>query len=1142
MHHPFHIGTRRLLTVIFWALLLAGLLREGAEWALRSSLERILQVSAPDAQFHLLKLSVESESGAGSWHGVAVRWEGVRLNLLTGGGVDRFELGPALAPMLKARSLSFKRVWPLVTGDVMRLELSPFRPDWGRFSRAPQGSAETGGESARPWQVEIPFHLHVRQVLADTPWGRWRGPASLEGEGSGRRGRWSAELGSGGGRFEALGNWAPTGVAGEATLLAAGGTAAHASFDWGEGGASVRLDGGEGQQHWTIDVQGEAGRTFQVSVARGAGAAGKPGQTLSFQVEPGREAGAWPQIANVAGRVILPDIKLGGGAAFLDGRVSADPQGAAEPGQTCVALLVTGRMALPERSFMLRSSLMARGVAGRAAEGLLEGSASPVPRPLVEEPPPVAYWRISAAKDGAGEKLVGLFRAGASIVEANASSIREGWRWDGAWTFPSGSAKLVGRWSSGRYSTSGSFDFRKRPPLAEGWILPAPPLAGNFGVEGSQEGLKRLSLDARGSGLWQTSMTTTGWKVEVKGGMVEGGGLSIRGLDITASGPGSPSLAFGDAFRAQLSAEDFRLGHQDLGRVGARVASDSRRGVTVRADSQLKFLDGQCSLQATVKKGGAEFSLSNAQVSLVGGSVQFSEVSASWNGRTEDPVDWKAGRAKVYGEAIEGLEGRCTVSPELDGVVLDGHVKHWGGDVVARLPLGGPAKPILRLDARGVDAAPVPPYIRQWVELPLTAGAGKLTGSVLIDLDDAVEGLGIDVDLQDVDIRVPNETSVLARCGGRFHGLLAGGVFEIPEASMSVDGGKVPTTFALRSDDAGTRFTFGTPVMEAERLQKAAFDFLPEALGYATLQGSASVSGHFTSSGGQTRMDLVLHPDKVEFMSEDKSLRLRGVTGTLPIPLGLGGREPDLSGYQNPARVGHLDGFRQLEHEPGDCQPLSVERIRYSVFTADHLKLYTRADGGVLGLWLTGADLWGGRLRGAGRFALSSDGIRYAAQFLGRDLSLKAFCEQSGALKDFISGTAMASVTVGGDGIGATRAKALAEVWVDPEGPEPLVISRDFLVKMGGEKIRSLLHSDLLEYDVAALTCGLSGGTLSVYELDLSHKANPLKALMRKDVSFEVRVPQRNSISLDQLAKNIKNLEVRAGIGKAPPPKKGRRR
>ena len=611
---------------------------------------------------------------------------------------------------------------------------------------------------------------------------------------------------------------------------------------------------------------------------------------------------------------------------------------------------------------------------------------------------------------------------------------------------------------------------------------------------------------------------------------------------LTAWGKGPLNLSLGGVFRAEMAATDFRLGNQDLGRVGVKLSSDGKRGAVLKADSQLHFLDGHCSLEATAKRGGGGFALSNGQVDLVGGAVQFSEVSASWSGRTDDPARWSAGRAKIYGEGVQGLQGHCTIAPGLDGVILDGRGSHWGGEVTARLPLGSSGRPLLRLDARGVDAAPVPPYLREWVQLPLTAGSGKLSGSVLIDLDNAVEGLTIDADLSDVDIRVPDETSLLPRCGGRFHGLLSGGVFEIPEASMTLDGGRVPTSFALRSDAAGTRFSFATPVIEAERLQKAAFDFLPESLGYATFQGSAAASGVFTAVDGQMRMDLVVRTDKLEYMSEDKSLRLRGVSGTLPIPLNLGGQEPDLTGYQNPARVGQMDGFRQLEHVPASTEPLSVDRIRYSVFSADGLKLHTRVDDGVLSLWLTDAELWGGRLRGSGRFALSGGGIRYAAQFLGRDLSLKAFCEQSGALRDFISGTAEASVTLGGDGIGATKAKALAEVWVDPEGPEPLVISRDFLVKMGGDKIRSLLHSDILEYDKAALTCGLSGGTLSVYELDLSHRANPLKALMRKDVSFEVRVPQRNSISLDQLAKNIKNLEVHAGIGKAPPPKRSRPR
>jgi hypothetical protein len=63
----------------------------------------------------------------------------------------------------------------------------------------------------------------------------------------------------------------------------------------------------------------------------------------------------------------------------------------------------------------------------------------------------------------------------------------------------------------------------------------------------------------------------------------------------------------------------------------------------------------------------------------------------------------------------------------------------------------------------------------------------------------------------------------------------------------------------------------------------------------------------------------------------------------------------------------------------------------------------------------------------------------------------------------------------------------------------------------------------------------LDRGIVTFYDLKLFHEANPVKALFRKDVSFELRVPGRNTISVWQLLNHIKGLEsLSAGSDGSP--------
>lgn len=1110
------------VSVLFWALLAAGLLREGTEWALKASLARLLQVRAPDARVHFLRLSAESSAGEGAWRGVAVRWRGATAKLFGRSALETFELGPSLAPLLRVRDLRLQRLWPLMTGTVARVEVSLFRPDWRRFA---------GGPSEAPgWLLDLPLRLQVPVLSVTTPSGKWQGPAAIRASGGGGRGTWSAELSGALGRLDASGRWSNRGIGGEITTEDPRGERSHGAFSWGVKGLDLQLDIASGAEFWTADVRGRPGEAVQAVLVHLL--PGKPSQSLSLRIEPSRVKGQWPVVRDVSGEVRLPDLHVGKGIALLDAYLTADRQGTSAPGETCVALLVRGRLSMPRRSYMLRSALFLRRRANEGFEAALEGQASPAPSPRVDLLADPVSWRLTGRSEGSGTRFGGVVHLGQVVAEAEVFSEGSAWHWSGSARGPAGRGETRGSFEAGRWTSAGTCDMtaplRGTPP----WPLPEGPLKGQFSLGGDLERIGRADLRAAGHGSWRISADQGGWRVAVKGGALRGGGLTVRGLDLEASGMGFPAVPGAGTFQASGHAQDCSISGKDLGSVTVQAAL-GETGLRAKASSDLKFLEGQASASLSSDRMGHEWRLMGGSVQLVSGAVRFEGVQATWTGRSGDPAHWTAKGARIYGEDVASLKGECLFRLPSGSVDLSASAEHWDGQVLAKLSIGSGLAPDLLVETRGIRASAVPPYIRQWVELPFSTGEGTLEGTVTIPLEDPAEGLALDAELHQVDLEIGGPGRVLPKVSGRFSGLLAGGVFRIPETTLTLGESPVPVSLLLASDAAATRLSFTTPSVPAEQLQSAAFDFLPEMFGYGTFQGAAGVRGLLTGSEDDLHLDLALQAEGLGFLSEDKTLSVKGVQGRLPLSIILAGSSPHLIGYAAPTRAEHLsvlEGFRQACTESG---PLSVEKFRFSVFAADHLKLNAVVEDGSLVLRLCDAQLWSGALRGEVRVAVSAEGVRYSGQLLVQAASLKAFCEQSVALNGFMSGTAHATLTFGGDAGGGNRGKALTEIWVDPAGAEPKVISRDFLVKMGGERIRSLLRSDRLEYDRGAFRCGLSGGVLSVYDLELMHQANPVKALIRKDVSFEVRVPQRNSIPLDQLVKNIKNLEVTAGVGRS---------
>jgi hypothetical protein len=901
---------------------------------------------------------------------------------------------------------------------------------------------------------------------------------------------------------------------------------------WGAEGLDLQLDATSAGEFWRADARGSPGGFVQVVIVHVL--PGRVPQSLSFRAEPGHTADSWPVVRDLSGEVRLPDFHLAKGISLLDVILKTDQQSESGPEESCVALLARGRLSAPRLSYMVQSALQVRQRSGEGLQGSFEGQAIPAPSPRLDLFAEPFYWRLNGRSLESEGRFEGVLKAGKTVVTADTSSDHGVWNWRGTLRDPKGLVDTRGSFEEGEWSGAGTCELKAPTAGSPPWPMPVGPLKGGFEIGGDLDGLDHLNLYANGHGSWHFTTRRTGWRIAVNGGALRGGDLSIDGLDAEATGLGAPALSGGGFLKASVRVQACSFAQRELGGMSLQ-ASLQKDGLRLKVDSDLNFLGGKASATLSVDPFGKEWRLSTGAVRLISDAVRFDGVQATWNGQTSEPVYWSATGASIFDEPLTSLQGECLFASPATSVELSGRVRHWEGQIAARLSLGAGRPLDLVVNPRGILASAVPHYILRWVDLPFRTGDGTVDGTLTIPLEHPAEGLSMTVDLNQVDLQFGGPDRVLPKASGRFNGHLAGGRFRIPEAALSMGANPVPVTFSLDAGEEGTNVSFVTPTVAAEKLQATVFDFLPETLGYGTFQGATAVSGSLSASGDLVRLDFVLHADGLGYLSEDKSMRVRGIRGSLPLSVDLGSESPELKGYAAPGRTEHRGVFDQLGRACSGKPALSVERVRFSVFSADHLRLRAVMEGGALLLELCDGEIWGGALRGQGRIAVSKDGARYAGQIVARSASLKAFCEQSGALRGFISGVANATLTLGGDAAGLARAKALAEVWVDPAGAEPKVISRDFLVKMGGERIRSLLHSNRLVYDIGSFRCGLSGGILSVYELELKHEANPVKALLRKDVSFEVRVPQKNSISLDQLVKNIKNLEVQAGVGRVSP-------
>lgn len=520
-------------------------------------------------------------------------------------------------------------------------------------------------------------------------------------------------------------------------------------------------------------------------------------------------------------------------------------------------------------------------------------------------------------------------------------------------------------------------------------------------------------------------------------------------------------------------------------------------------------------------------SLTEGNLSLFDERVQVEHLQAK--GFFESPrqmASWSAKNITVEGETLDSPSGTLEMPAE-EEVHLHGKGHLWGGEVAFEVASGREG-PTLHSECRGLDAKRAEVALRRFTPLPFSVVSGKLDGAVGGPLAALGPGWAADIAPLGVTVQMPDERHQLRNLDGRLRVAVGEEGMALSSAGLTLEGGKVPLRLEGVLGERESHLLFAIPPAPASEVQNAVFDFLPEFVGYGALTGQLGLEGEFKIPEKEPLLRVrVLLPEGGGFRSEDGSLVLEGMRGALSLSVPVGEWGGSLRGYRAPGpgeRAAALDRFT-TPLLPGDL--LRVDKIAYSVFSLRDATL-SSSDGadGITRIRFTEGQLWDGLARGEFALAVDRDQIRYGGQVLLDRASLRAFCDESAGVTGFLGGRFSSAITFGADRIGLGALKAVAELEADPVGGEALLLGRDFLVKVGGNAMARLVKQEFQPYDRAVLKVGIRSGSLSVQNLVLEHRAGPFSALFKRDLSYELRMPANNSISLYHLLDLVKGLEA----------------
>jgi hypothetical protein len=384
-----------------------------------------------------------------------------------------------------------------------------------------------------------------------------------------------------------------------------------------------------------------------------------------------------------------------------------------------------------------------------------------------------------------------------------------------------------------------------------------------------------------------------------------------------------------------------------------------------------------------------------------------------------------------------------------------------------------------------------------------------------------------------------NGRTLLTEGGLKLNGEWGDGNLLLREGKVIV--GKEPAislrgkiTHAASSEREG-EIALALPRVSLTALFDAFANILPRSLQEATAAGNVAADGKMRIKGKQAAVtgEMTLEGGSLEVPGQ--KLSIVAINGAIPFSIDFSGKAVSKPPVKLSFSRENYPRLLPVMQQPVKGEHiLTIGKIRFGTTEFATTTLAIRAGNGLTEISSLGSGLFQGALLGRAFFRYQG-GVQYGADILVNDLSLREVCNSYPAIKGYLSGRVDGFVSLYGTEKGLNDIKGLVALWTRSSKNEKMLVSKEFLQKLAGKKIKGMFFQADRPFDRGEIGAYLEGGYLTFETLDISHT----NFLGIRDLSVSV-APVQNKISLDHLLTTIKEAASRgkAATGGATPAEK----
>lgn len=379
---------------------------------------------------------------------------------------------------------------------------------------------------------------------------------------------------------------------------------------------------------------------------------------------------------------------------------------------------------------------------------------------------------------------------------------------------------------------------------------------------------------------------------------------------------------------------------------------------------------------------------------------------------------------------------------------------------------------------------------------------------------------------RDISMRNAGGREIIAGLGLKLLSVVNGADFSLQEAVISRG-----TDITARLSGSVKRFASAerkgnvSCTVDTVRLNSildAFANVLPRALQEAEGQGTLAMRGDISLDGKRfgTDGEITIAGASLEIPSQ--KVTVAGIDGRLPFSFVFPGQKHERQA--SPVSYSK-DNYQRLLTADGSVKTkgslFRIGFIHFGALQTGKIEAYVNAGRGMVEINSLNVSLYEGTLMGKG-FLGYDDGLEIEANLLLNNLSLKQFCAAFQKIEGYMTGR-VDGVTSLYQGNNKVRGlNGFVNLWTRTGNGEKMLVSKEFLQKLSGKKLRGFLFTNDRSYDNGEISAFLRDGFLTFEKLDISHT----NMLGMKDLSVTV-VPVQNRISLGHLMESIREAAAR---------------